>query len=71
MERVYEKEKKENRRKRKVPVVDAESQTEYDISDVDEEDSRARNQKLWKYFFDDNNFKYSTILINYDLPDCW
>ena len=60
MERVYEKEKKENRRKRKVPVVDAESQTEYDISDVDEEDSRARNQKLWKYFFDDNNFRYST-----------
>ena len=53
-------------RKRKVAVVDVYSQTRSssinanevrDISEDDVEDYMARNQELWKYFLDDNNFK--------------
>ena len=52
--------------KKKEPVIDVDTQSEAesssinteDISDV--EDYIGRNQELWKYYFDDNNFKYST-----------
>ena len=48
--------------KRKEPVIESEAESSSinteDISDV--EDYIGRNQELWKYYFDDNNFKYST-----------
>ena len=53
-------------RKRKEPVVDVEIEREsstkkfqnvLNISDDDVENYRTRNEQLWKYFFDDNNFK--------------
>ena len=51
-------------RKRKAPVVDGERgsstkkfQNVTNISDDDVEKYRTRNEQLWKYYFDENNFK--------------
>ena len=52
-------------RKRKVPVVDVDSQTGESSSIVNTEDEDDvevhiyRNQQMWKYLFNDDNFKYS------------
>ena len=73
MERDERKAIKKTTRKRKEPLVGAESQSEArscsvntedvrDISDDDVEDYMARNRKLWNYVLDENNFKYSNSL---------
>ena len=52
-------------RKRKLPVdVDSQPGGSSSIINTDDEDDVEahiyRNQQIWKYLFDDNNFKYST-----------